>query len=976
MQCWKKTMRNNLRNIHRIFILMIAVMPLWLVFCGNADAQGKKQGHASFTSFRDIPGVTAEEIAAVEALQKRRRNFFYAMPLSAEAFVHDSGEIRGFSALFCAWLSEMFGIPFVPEIRPLGKLLAGLQSGKVDFSGTLTPTEERRSIYFMTDPVAKRALKYFRLEGSAPLPEIQKMRPVRYGLLYGSSVAANVIENHEPDTYEVVYIGNYDMVYDLLVSGKIDAFIHEEPTEAIFDTHGNVFVQDFFPVVLSPVSLTAQNPELAVIISIMQKALQHGGKNHLNFLYSQGYQEYRRHKFFSRLNESEKTYLRNHRVIPYVAEHYNYPLSFYNRHEKEWQGIVFDVLREVEMLTGLTFERVNDESVDWSVLLQTLESGKALMITELLRTEDRKSRFLWLDTPLLNNPYILISSLERPSVRPNEVYNLKIGVARNTAYVDFFHKWYPNHPLVTEYPSESAAFDALHRGEVDMVMSSTSRLLALIHHYEVTGFKANVIFDMPSFSTMGLNRDHAVLASIIDKALSLVDVPWISGQWATVSSDYQGMYARQQRLWLIAVSVLLFGIIALLSVLFYRIRQEGKRFDELVRRRTATLESVRHDLERTVESERLANQHKNAFLARMSHEIRSPVNAILGMTELALRGDITASVHQQMLAIRRTGGTLLSNINAILDFSRIAGGHMEIVPRTYLPASLIEDVISITRTEKMDSPVQFVVYIDSNLPNALYGDEVRIRQILLNLLSNAVRYTEKGYMSLRINGGITETGLLNLAIEVTDSGIGIKPEDMDKLFREFVQLDLESGRGSGGTGLGLAITHSLVKAMDGDISVTSEYGKGSTFFLTLPQKIRASEKLATVENPDKKRVLVYEPDDVYADSILYALDNLGVACTLVTSDAEFSREISDGKYSFVFIASVVSDTAREIFRRTETEAVLVILVEFGKAIGEHALNILTLPAHSISVANILNGKADSFSYGKSDKDINESVSDE
>jgi signal transduction histidine kinase/CheY-like chemotaxis protein len=253
-------------------------------------------------------------------------------------------------------------------------------------------------------------------------------------------------------------------------------------------------------------------------------------------------------------------------------------------------------------------------------------------------------------------------------------------------------------------------------------------------------------------------------------------------------------------------------------------------------------------LRQTMKSLEATSRYKSDFLAKMSHEIRTPMNAIAGMSELALRENLPPAASEHIKTIKQASANLLSIINDILDLSKIESGKLEIIPTDYLFPSLVNNVADIIKMRSMDSNLQFTANIDGSIPNMLFGDETRVRQILLNVLSNAVKYTKKGFISFSVKGKITEEDTVLLTIEVADSGIGIKQEDMAKLFGDFVQVDLAVNRGVEGTGLGLAITKNLVKAMGGDISVYSEYGKGSTFTIMLPQKISSAKTLAEIEN--------------------------------------------------------------------------------------------------------------------------------
>jgi PAS domain S-box-containing protein len=306
-------------------------------------------------------------------------------------------------------------------------------------------------------------------------------------------------------------------------------------------------------------------------------------------LYKQGEKEHRRHKLFMNLSDEEKAYIHEHPVVSFAAEYDNYPVSFYNKYEKQWQGIAHDVLREVETLTGLTFEITNGKNTEWPELLYSLETGKTSVISELLRSEDRVGLFLWPQSVIMTDNYALISQSDYPSISINDILRIKVGLIKDTAYTSSFRSWFPDHKNTILYENTDAAFNALERDEVDMVMANLSQLLMLTNYYERTGYKANFVFDFTSESTFGFNRNEAILCSIVDKALHLVDTRGISGQWTRKTYDYSAKLARSQRPWFIRAAVLFFCILVLLSILFQRKRRTGKQLEMLVRKRTNEL---------------------------------------------------------------------------------------------------------------------------------------------------------------------------------------------------------------------------------------------------------------------------------------------------------------------------------------------------------------------------------------------------
>ncbi|MCL2025862.1 MAG: transporter substrate-binding domain-containing protein, partial [Leptospirales bacterium] len=378
-------------------------------------------------------------------------------------------------------------------------------------------------------------------------------------------------------------------------------------------------------------------------------------------------------------------------------------------------------------------------------------------------------------------------------------------------------------------------------------------------------------------------------------------------------------------------------------------------------------QDMSQNLQSALEKAQDASRAKNDFLAKMSHEIRTPMNAIIGMAELALRVEEFDSAREHIRTLKQAGSNLLYIINEILDFSKIETGKLEIITEDYLFASLINDVINIIKMKIVDSRLRFTVNIDSGIPGSLIGDEIRIRQVLLNLLSNAVKYTKRGHVSFTVYGNMVDENTINLIMEVADSGRGIKQEDIKNLFGEYAQLDLEKNRNIEGTGLGLVITKNILKAMDGEISVSSEYGKGSVFTVMLPQKFNSRQATASVENPNEKSVIVYEHRNIYANSIAYNIENLGVSYTLILNNSELYEKMSNLEYAFVFISYALFMENKDAILRFRTKAKIVILTEFGEAILDKDLNVLVMPAHSISIADILNGVSDSFSYSESNE---------
>ncbi|MCL2231661.1 MAG: ATP-binding protein [Treponema sp.] len=367
---------------------------------------------------------------------------------------------------------------------------------------------------------------------------------------------------------------------------------------------------------------------------------------------------------------------------------------------------------------------------------------------------------------------------------------------------------------------------------------------------------------------------------------------------------------------------------------------------------------------------------KSSFLARMSHEIRTPMNAITGMAELLLRGQLSNEARGYALDIKQAGSNLLSIINDILDFSKIEMNRLEINPIEYHLASLLNDTINIIRARMVEKPLRLFTNIDGAIPGSLVGDEVRLRQILLNLLSNAVKYSSRGHIGLSITQDRREDETVWLKISVSDTGRGIKPEDLTMLFSEYAQFDAKMNRGIEGTGLGLSITRHLCVAMGGDISVESEYNKGSVFTVILPQGIAEPVPFASVEEAEMKKVLVYDRRNAYAKSVCWSLENMGVPHTIVTNHDDFAKAIQQEEWFYVIsghgffhekIRPVMAKLDKEFPGRKKTP--LALMVEWGTEINTAQARFLFTPVHSLSLADVLNGRAERAynTYGSGEK---------
>jgi len=870
------------------------------------------QATATIEKFYDIPGITDDEISSIEEILSERERFTFGALLSTYAFVLPDGSYAGFFPLLCELLTDLFRVPFEIQFYDWDELNEKLSEYRLDFTGELTPTPERRQRLSMTSAIAELSIAAFINTDAVEIANHESLNGLIVGFWSGS-ITEEYVRIVYPDLdFTSVGVDSDAEVAEKLLSGEIDAFVAPAVDAYVFKDYPFIAGREVFPLVYAAASMTTANPELKPLIDAVEKYLLGDGFHYIHDLHVKGRRDFAAYNLALSFTDEEKAFVRNlldnNMKVPIIMESSLYPVTFYNEADNEFQGIAPDILTEITLLTGIEFDVKTNIGATWQEQLEILSSGQAAMLADLWHTDENIDDFIWSDEPYLISNYAFLSKTETPYT-DFLIPILHTGVVEGTVFETVYHKLYPDGGNLVLFDSNSDALNALENDEIDLMLTSDFLLLYQTNYREKSGYKVNVLLDfLTGESFFGFNKEEELLRSIISKSQRFVDTDRIVLSWTGRVFDYERSLAgertasaNQRALSLLISLAVLFILLLILGILF----RKNKVMIRELRQTSAKLETA-------IEQANAASKAKSDFLSNMSHEIRTPLNAIVGMTAL---GEKTDELGEKDYALKKIGDAsthLLGIINDVLDMAKIEADKLELYPTNYYFERMLQRVLSTIYFRSNEKNITMNIDVDNNIPVYIVGDEQRLAQIIMNLLSNAVKFTPVGG---RVNFKATlaerDGDNLKIKIEVSDSGIGISPEQQEKLFDAFEQANSGVNKEYGGTGLGLAIAKRIALMMGGQIFVKSEIDNGASFTVIVDAMCgKKEDDITDVISIDSnigvfegKRLLVAEDIELNTKILIALLDETGITIDCVENgkDALDAIEANPGLFDIVFM---------------------------------------------------------------------------
>jgi polar amino acid transport system substrate-binding protein len=758
-------------------------------------------------------------------------------------FVDAKGRPTGIGADFVRALNRRLGGAL--QLRPgsWNEIYTAVQEKRLPALIGITPHPSRAEDFLFTEPyltiphviIARRGSRY--AQGIGDLAN-------RSVAIEKGFVLARILAEQYPEISVREYSHTSDAL-DAVSKGEVDAYIGNRAVALYLierELISNLQIQGKIETIAS-VNAIGVRSDWPMLQGILQKALADITEEERRIILAKWVPEIevRAEEPKLVLSEEERAWLKEHPVLHLGLDPLWEPVEYIDD-KGEYRGISAAFM---ERLAGmLEVELRYDPKQTWS---QTIERAKAGEVDLLpaINPSPKRSEYLNFTESYLHFPFVIVTRNDAPLITGMEdLGDWRIAVERDYVTREYLEQDYPSlQQLLAENTAE--ALEAVASGKADAYVGNLTMASYLIDKLGLGNLKVAAPAPYDNNLAIGVRKDWPELAAILDKALAVIgedERRAIRQESLAIRYDVEVDYTL---LWKVVAGA---GGLLLLTLLWVA----------QTRRQKAALAVAKAEAEQ-------ANRFKSHFLANMSHEIRTPMNAIMGFSYLALQTELNKRQHHYLDKIHASAQVLLGVINDILDFSRIEAGRLAIADIPFSLDEVYEELANLTMMKAEEKGLRLRFDRNPGVPDNLIGDPLRLGQVLVNLVGNAIKFTEQGEVRVNIEEAQRKEGRVWLSFSVSDTGIGIEAAQIPRLFGAFSQLDETTTRRYGGSGLGLSICQHLVQLMGGAIEVQSVPGKGSTFSFSLPFEIPSAVKSERTPEPDLRGLRVLVVDDNASD---------------------------------------------------------------------------------------------------------------
>ena len=586
------------------------------------------------------------------------------------------------------------------------------------------------------------------------------------------------------------------------------------------------------------------------------------------------------------LTQEEQAFIQEHPVIRLGVDPNFVPYEFFDT-DGVYKGIAADYIALISAKTGLTMQA--QEGLTWTEAYEKAVRGELDVLPCVAQTAERERYFLFSDTYFTFQRAVFINEETKDLNEFKDLYGKTVAVQMNSSH----HSYLTQFPEIklSLYPTVEAGLRAVSKGTELAFIGNMATSSYLARENGITNLKYFTIDpaagDPSQTLHFAVRKDWPELVSILNKAIASItkeERTAINNKWV----DVEGTLDYRDVLRGVGVGVGILAIVVVVSYLWIiRLRKE-----------VAKRKKAQEELLLAKEEAEQANQVKSLFLARMSHEIRTPLNAIMGMAYLMKKTDLTATQNSYLDKLAQAARTMLGTINDILDFSKIEAGKITIERISFDLDKLLQKIINIESVKVEEQGIELLLEKDPALPSYFFGDPLRLEQILLNLVNNAVKFTEHGQVKVVVRPVEGQEEAPRVEFIVSDTGIGMNQEQLEHLFVAFDQGDSSIGRRFGGSGLGLSIVKSLVELMNGEITVTSEPNVGSVFTVRLtldPDAVqeRARNARMSMDYFRSMRALVLDRNESARAQMAECFRSFGMSADMAETQEQAQRLLSE-----------------------------------------------------------------------------------